>query len=992
MEKDIRVIKDAVYLIDDTIVGGRYYECAESGWDFDKRGLTPPNNPKIGGFLLCTDTSNEYEVYIKRKVVPQKKGKIGFYQGLTYYYGEGFYIRFYDAGEKKQSVTLEISAKDGLFTVNGQKIPVALEKRYYGIAVNFDLDKKRAEVFINDINCGTHKLTAKSISLVKIGVEADKETCISPHSCRMWINYLICDKFYCNRAGAIGDVWKLAAKGNAMADKRTFPENSNIVVYTVVTADKKPAVLTRKFEKTDGKVCFEIKYHTDKAGGKAQFSLTEGRNDAVTVYDTGDNLTTGEVPLRTHHINVWQTLRIEADIPSGLALIKLNGKKCGTVRLEKGTKSVDGIKISYSCKDGGTMRFSDIFVFPINPEPVDYVPVPVAPGKKDYYVGMNVCSLWRNGTHIGWDTISAYDENKTYLGYYDEGLPEVADWEIKWLVEHGVDFELYCWYNSQANAPIMRTGLSDAIHGGHFHAKYGDMMKFAMIWEAANCAHPTIEGFRNHIVPYWMDYFFSDSRYFTLDNKVLISVFGANQLIKDFGSEEAVAEQLDYVREQVKSLGYDGAVFIACSNPSETIKKCGFDAVYAYNWGPEGCSADFTKAQINSQRKSGICHVIPTVSTGFNKIGWGDRRTPLMTCEDMGEMFRWIKEDVLPASDSDEDWKKKFLMLSTWNEYGEGTYMCPANLNGFGYLDEVRKAFTYGPEEHTDIRPDANQLDRLGYIYPKGRSILKTQQLMPVPFPDEHVGFVDISLEKWSTENGLVIWEKDGKICGKSEGYDPQIIMKNLDIDAESVKNVRIKIRGGAKGAKEDSTVLYFVTDTEDNWSESKGCRNIIRNDVAGEYNYFVGELKTWKGRITGFRIDPISAEGEFELESIELLTDTTSPIITVNGKVHESSVLAWIKNGTAYIPYEHNKPYAELKFYHEWYKEDRTLYLCHKDKNMCFTEGKDYVLVNGKKKQLPEPLEFYDSLPMLNLNVLCELCGFTYSIDGRYINIEYKD
>ena len=33
--------------------------------------------------------------------------------------------------------------------------------------------------------------------------------------------------------------------------------------------------------------------------------------------------------------------------------------------------------------------------------------------------------------------------------------------------------------------------------------------------------------------------------------------------------------------------------------------------------------------------------------------------------------------------------QKNFVMISTWNEYGEGTYIMPSGLNGFGYVDEI---------------------------------------------------------------------------------------------------------------------------------------------------------------------------------------------------------------------------------------------------------------------------------------------------------------
>ena len=985
MVKDTRVVKDAVYFIDDKSMRSR--SDPQSGWDYDSRGYVRPDGDEQRGMVLCTDASNEYETSLKREFVPIREGKAGFFFDFSLVYGEGFYIRFLDANAKKQSTALEIAAADGLFTVGGVKIPVAVEKKTYSLGIDFDIDRRKATVYFDDVCFGTFKLTAKSLATLKIGVLADRKTCLVPQTVRLWVNYLLCDCCYVKTPGAMNAAWKLTGKGKAVADRRPYTEGQNAVTYAVVTADEKPAVLERRFDKTAGKVCLEIKYLPKVTGVDAAFSLTYGKKALCTLHDDGAAVSFEGQILRTHHTNVWQTLRIEADPKRGKALVKVNGKACTDIALAEGTAAFDGIRISFAAPGGGCLKFTDVFVFEIQPEPEDYVPAPMIPKKKDYYVGMNVCSLWRNGDHWGWDTVSAYDENRTYMGYYDEGLPEVADWEIKWMAEHGLDFELYCWYNNQVNAPIVRTGLSAAIHGGHFNAKYGDRMKFAIIWEAANCAHAGIEGFRNHIVPYWMDYFFSDPRYFTIENKVLIAVFGSGQLIKDFGSEQAVKEQLDYVREQVKTLGFDGAIFMSCSAPSESVKNCGFDAVYAYNWGTEGFSPDFTKAKITEQRAKKLLHVVPTVSTGFNRIGWGSPRTPLMTCEDMGEMLRWFKEDILPTNQG-EEWHRKLVMFSTWNEYGEGTYICPAGLNGFGYLDEMRKAFTNEQPQHTDVRPDAHQLDRLGYLYPKGRSLLRTQQYTKPVYPDEPVGSVDVQASSWQAANGLTLWNENGVLCGRGERFDPQFYRFDLDIDAETVKSVRIRIKSGTLSGAGEAAHLYFVTDTDGVWTESKGLNARVDPKQMRDCDFFVSTLPTWKGKITGLRIDPTTGAGAFELESITLMTDTKTPLITVDGELHNPSVLPWIKDSGVYIPFEQNRPYEAMKFYHEWYRDERTLYLVHKDKQMYFTEGKNYVLVNGKKHKLPEPLAFYDSLPMLSLDALCDICGFRYTLDGRYIRI----
>ena len=92
------------------------------------------------------------------------------------------------------------------------------------------------------------------------------------------------------------------------------------------------------------------------------------------------------------------------------------------------------------------------------------------------------------------------------LGYYDEGLPETADWENKFMAEHGIDFQAFCWYATTSNAPMKTTRLADQLDEAYLHSKYGDKVKFCLLWEAANAARPAnSEAFRNYYVPYWIE-------------------------------------------------------------------------------------------------------------------------------------------------------------------------------------------------------------------------------------------------------------------------------------------------------------------------------------------------------------------------------------------------------------------------------------------------------------------------------------------------------
>ena len=116
-------------------------------------------------------------------------------------------------------------------------------------------------------------------------------------------------------------------------------------------------------------------------------------------------------------------------------------------------------------------------------EKAEYVPVPV-PVKTKYTLWTHYCALWKHGTHYGWKLIEPWPERKPVIGWYDEGTPEVADWQIKYMVEHGISGVMYCWYRSSVNEPVKQS-LGHALHDGLLKARYLSMIKFGIMWETA---------------------------------------------------------------------------------------------------------------------------------------------------------------------------------------------------------------------------------------------------------------------------------------------------------------------------------------------------------------------------------------------------------------------------------------------------------------------------------------------------------------------------
>lgn len=133
------------------------------------------------------------------------------------------------------------------------------------------------------------------------------------------------------------------------------------------------------------------------------------------------------------------------------------------------------------------------------------------------------------------------------------------------------------------------------------------------------------------------------------------------------------------------------------------------------------------------------------------------------------------------------------------------------------------------------------------------------------------VPFTSNNLDSLVFENGI--------LHGKSNGGDPFInYTPGVNFAADSVNYIIIKIK-----ADSVSTALqfFFTTDTI-SWSEAASFKYDFAADKADANGYLTIKIDTstcaeWKGTITGIRLDPFSAVGDFLLDSIVFWSTATT-------------------------------------------------------------------------------------------------------------------
>ena len=313
-----------------------------------------------------------------------------------------------------------------------------------------------------------------------------------------------------------------------------------------------------------------------------------------------------------------------------------------------------------------------------------------------------------------------YQPRLPYWGYEHDNDPVVVEKWINTALEYGVNTFVYDWYWYDGK-PFLESALND----GFLKAPSNEKMNFYIMW--AN--HNVKRNYWNYhrygddtsqlwaggvdrenfeiVVDRIINQYFKCPNYLKIDGCPVFGIFSLGELMNGLGGEEQTHEALAYFRDKVREAGFPGLHIQGMSggpsNPSSEkldkivnrVKGLKLDSFALYNMG--GFNVDYLvhceNAKLireNLDRNLDV-PVFPCVS-----ISWDDTpRFPHKGEEHVtrynGTPENFAKALRLAKKYADEHPEQlPLISINAWNEWVEGSYLLPDEVNGFGYLEAVK--------------------------------------------------------------------------------------------------------------------------------------------------------------------------------------------------------------------------------------------------------------------------------------------------------------
>lgn len=925
-----------------------------SGWDVDYRG----GKAYITGSQAHLRDSTPLERISLNHKLMKHSGNFSFETAFSFpdYISNGFYYEL--KGEDK--TIAKFIVEDGYLCVNTYDESSRLLKcdiaTTYKIKGEFSPSAQAFDLWINGISYGTFDYLgiANCVDEIEIATGVNEVGYVTLDFVTVYVNYAVNETFMASPIGTTPD-W-FTGDGEIVAVPGA-PYSADPNGYALASGDSLETTFTKMEPNDSAKV--SISWEMLLPEEDASFEV--GNSAFEFIVDNGSFSLCGE-PIYRYTNNVWYKIEVQTDGEDVDVLIN-NVKRANVSQYceyidnitfcNNSTDNVliDNIKV---CKTFNTKDFSD---YP----KIDEVP------ESDMHVGMVIYPMWREGIHYGWDMISPYDDRKPYLGYYTGGSVEAADWDNKWLLEHGFDHAIFPFARpdiTEAGGQPSFSVRGEALHDGYLNSKYKNRLDFAiMLTNPTDAKYDSADDFVTNVTPYIVEHYFENPSYKVIDNRLVVYCYNFDGIASFMGDDTANGEftnintALTSLDNAAIALGYDGIMFMAdIQSTGETVID-NYIASYPtignntykwhYTWGSDRYQNIANGIKNDYQKGSNSVASIPM---GFDRTPWTKASVGIIPPEGVQAMC----DAVIQYKGEDDP---NVVVFTCWDEWGEGHFFAPSSKYGFDYLNVARKTFTNAGVKTDEDRPTEDAIRRMGVLYPEGRQMLKVMQDRKITSADDlsdltSLGKINVSATRASNLGNCTASYSNGKYTYTVTGTPTTFIYDIASLGIDASKVTAIRINGYAENAA--SMVLYAKT-TETTSIQNTDFRFEGNTDGLVEIcdTVLLPDVpEALKGTIEKIRFNPTASTSngsEIYINEIEFYTGKIGTMVLVDDTEYEMVSKPEIISGVPYIPayqFLHS-----LGAYPLWDKATQTLTVEKDDTVVEFTAGSSIIKVNGKSK-----------------------------------------
>lgn len=347
--------------------------------------------------------------------------------------------------------------------------------------------------------------------------------------------------------------------------------------------------------------------------------------------------------------------------------------------------------------------------------------------------------FWKEG-YGEWQSVHNVKENSTgkpadyhwdrrpLWGYVNEANPDVMEMEINCAHRHGVNVFIYDWYWYDD-----RPFLENCLRDGYLKARNNDLVKFYIMWANHNVYHtwnielssvPELEkdliwtgsvGFDvfKNLVRRWIDEYFVHPSYYKIEGKPVFMLYDIQRFILGLGGPEGARQAIDYFRAETEKAGFPGLHLQIVMNSTDQLDyhgqwggeagdlyaMLGFDSAVHYQMKAiTDMNRDYsevikaTKEEYDRMDTLEGVTYFPHVSLGWDN---NPRFRTFQPCVTTGNTPEKIEIAMRQAKDyvDSHDLPAPLVIVNSWNEWTETSYLQPDNLYGYGYLEAVKRVF-----------------------------------------------------------------------------------------------------------------------------------------------------------------------------------------------------------------------------------------------------------------------------------------------------------